>query len=348
VTLPGRRSAPAASHPHGANRDAEPIRLDRLTNPYGASPLVAETLAAGDGTGLDPGVLRRRLDRRLASLAGVPEGWVRSANGIDDALRQALAGAGDSPLLLLPPADDPAPVLEAARSGRPAVEVWRAASFRPDLDAETAAELPAGTVAVVTSPHDPSGSLLPVQDAVRLARACAWLFIDERCGGFGPRSFATLAREFDNVVVFQTLETWAGLASFPVGWAVASPRTLDRLFGESGRAVSAGSALAGIATLDDLPAVLASVRRVRDERSRLYRMLRKLNMVQPLPSWAGFVLARATRSSGDDLAAALRERGVLVHRPAAPGLEDVLRIAAGRPADTDTLRGALIEAGLEL
>lgn len=322
-----------------------PIRLDSLVNPYGPSPLVAESLAAADDLHRDPARLLPVLNLRLAAQSGVPAGWVRAANGIDEAIAAALTGAGEGPLVVFPPGADLG-LSPVAHANRDRIEVWRTPSFLPGLDAETAAELPRQAIAVVTSPHDPSGALLPVQDAVRLARSCAWVFIDERCGGFGPRSFANLAREFDNVVVFQTLETWAGLSAFPVGWAVGSPRTLARLFPEPARPVSAGAALAALATLDDMAGVLASVRRVRDERSRLFRMLRKLNMVQPMHSWAGFVLARATRSTGDELAGQLRQRGIVVHRPPGPALADDLRISAGRSSDTDALQRALIAAGL--
>lgn len=322
-----------------------PIRLDQLVNPYGPSPLVAESLAAADDLYRDPDRLLPVLHRRLAAQSGVPAGWVRPANGIDEAIVAALAGAGNGPLVVFPPGGELA-AAPASQPGRERIEIWRTPAFLSGLDPETAAELPSSAIAVLSSPHDPSGALLPVQDAVRLARSCSWVFIDERCGGFGPRSFSHLAREFDNVVVFQTLETWAGLSAFPVGWAVGSARALDRLVAEPARPVSAGAALAALATLDDMPGVLANVRRVRDERSRLFRMLRKLNMVQPTPSWAGFVLARATRSTGDDLAGHLRQRGILVHRPEDPALEDDLRISAGRPSDTDALQRALIEAGL--
>lgn len=330
-------AAPATTKP--------PIRLDLLVNPYGPSPLVAESLAAADDLHRDPARLLPVLHRRLAAQSGAPAGWVRPANGIDEAISTALAGADDGPLVVFPPGAGSRPAL-VAHPERETIDVWRTAAFLPGLDAETAAELPRRAVAVLTSPHDPSGALLPVQDAVRLARSCSWVFVDERCGGFGPRSFAHLAREFDNVVVFQTLETWAGLSAFPVGWAIGSPRALDRLYREPARPVSAGAALAALATLDDMPGVLANVRRVRDERSRLFRMLRKLNMVQPMPSWAGFVLARATRSTGDELAEQLRLRGIIVNRPPGPGLDDHLRISAGRPSDTDALQRALVEAGL--
>jgi len=155
-----------------------------------------------------------------------------------------------------------------------------------------------------------------------------------------------IVREFDNAVVIQSLETWAGLEAFPIGWAVGHPKTLAGLAEAPVRQPAAGSVIAALATFDDLSWVMAMVRRVREERSRLYRMLRKLNLVQPLPSWAGFLLARVERGEAGFIAAGLAERGIIVARPDSPELSEYLRISAGRPEETDALRRALIEIAL--
>ncbi|HYO29606.1 MAG TPA: aminotransferase class I/II-fold pyridoxal phosphate-dependent enzyme, partial [Thermomicrobiales bacterium] len=132
----------------------------------------------------------------------------------------------------------------------------------------------------------------------------------------------------------------------PIAWAVGHPKTLARLAEVPRRQPAGGSVAAALATFDDLDWVMAMVRRVREERSRLYRMLRKLNMVQPLPSWAGFLLTRVERGDAGLVADALAERGILVARPDSPELGNYLRVSAGRPEDTDALRKALIEIGL--
>ena len=322
------------------------IRLDGLANPYGPSLAVNEALATSDGNSRSAEELADQLRRRIAAQLGVGSTWIALGNGADEVLQAALAAApSTAPRLVFPPA---APhELLASRSPRgQTIELRRNHEFRPDIDLETAAELPDETVAVIGSPSDPTGVPLPVIEAVRLCRACSIVVVDERNGGYGPRSLLPVAREFENAVVIQTLETWAGLEAFPVAWAVAHPKILARLAETSLRRPAAGAMIAALATFDDLNWVLAMTRRVREERSRLYRMLRKLNLVQPFPSWAGFVLTRVERGDADVVAAGLADRGILVARPAASELRAYLRISAGRPEETDALKRALIEVAL--
>jgi len=276
----------------------------------------------------------------------VPPSWIALGNGANELLQAAVISAGaEMRPLLFPPAAPHELLVPSWRTRQPVV-LRRDGEFRPDIDLETATELPEGTVAVIGSPSDPTGTLLPVVEAVRLCRACSLVVVDERNGGYGPRSLLPVVREFENAVVIQSLETWAALDAFPIAWAVGHPKVLHRLGEAPVRPPAPGSVVAALATFDDLEWVLAMTRRVREERSRLYRMLRKLNLVQPFPSWAGFVLAGVERGAAEFVVEELAERGILVARPEAPELSRFLRISAGRPEETDALKRALVEIAL--
>jgi histidinol-phosphate aminotransferase len=67
-----------------------------------------------------------------------------------------------------------------------------------------------------------------------------------------------------------------------------------------------------------------------------------------LPSSANFVFARHPGHAGAALAAALRERAVLVRRFSAPRIADFLRITVGAEADLDRLTQALVESLAQL
>lgn len=326
-------------------RDREPIRLDRLENPYGPSLAVYETLSdAGDWP-----MSARRLRRDLAQLAGVPPAWLLPGNGIDELLDALFLWRRDrGPLVLFPPSN-PSDRRRADLHRMPVINLQRTAAFAVELDLDTVSDLPPGCWAIVQSPNDPTGTLLESHDVVRLARACELVVIDERHGAYSGRSLLPLVREFENIVLLQTLETWAALRSFPVAYAIGPPALLKELDVFRGREeIAAGAAKAAIATIQDLAHVRSTVHRVRLERSRLYRMLRKLNMVSPCPSWANFVPVRVERGTAPVLVTALAERGIWVYQPSPPELDRMLRVSAGTSEQTDALKQALIDIGRDL
>lgn len=326
-----------------------PIRLDLLVNPYGPSLHALEMLASDEALQWPATDRILRLRQRLAERLGVASDRLFLANGMDDLLAAVLLRLrGRGPLVLFPPCD-PSVARQAAVHGVGVVDVRRGPTFSLGLDARTASDLPDDATALVGSPNDPTGTILGPQEAVRLARSCRLLLIDERHGEYGGRTLLPLASEFDNVLVLRSFESWAGLAGLPFAYAVGPPGVIAELT-ERGRAggVATGAAVAALATLDDLPYVDATVRRVREERGRLYRTLRKLNMLRPFPSWGNFVLARFERGEASVFAAELSDRGIVVHRPAHPELNDFVRISATVPEHTDRLKLALVEIAADL
>lgn len=328
--------------------DREPIRLDQLENPYGPSLAVYEALSDAGDWAAEP-ASSGRLRRQLAGLEGVSPAWLLPGNGIDELLEALFLWRRDrGPLVLFPPSN-PSDRRRADLHRMPVINLQRTSAFALDLDLDTVSDLPPGCWAIVQSPNDPTGTLLESHDAVRLARSCELVVIDERHGAYSGRSLLPLVREFENIVLLQTLETWAALRSFPVAYAIGPPPLLRELDAFRGRQeIAAGSARAAIATIEDLAHVRSTVHRVRLERSRLYRMLRKLNMISPCPSWANFLLAQVERGTPAVLVKGLAERGIWVYQPSSPGLDRMLRISAGTAEHTDALKRALIDIGLDL
>lgn len=325
-----------------------PIRLDLTVNPYGPSINVYDALASSDDLHLPAGLRETRLHLRLSHMVGVPPDWLLLTNGIDELLRMVCLWRQQcGPLVLFPPSD-PADTHRAALHRLEVVLVQRTSGFALDLATEMGAELPRAAWALVGSPNDPTGTIVSRQHIVRLSRACELVVVDERHGEYSGRSLLPLVGEFDNIVVARTMETWAGLAGLPLAYAIGPPAILRQLseFGRT-RGISTATVTAASATLDDLAYVNATVQRVRAERSRMYRTLRKLNNVQPIPSWANFLLVRVERGERDEVARALARRRIQVHPPQHPELRQMLRISASRGDHTDALKQALIEIGLD-
>ena len=344
------RSRPHLVAPRGRVLPGDgPIRLDLVTNPYGPSVHVLDVLSGAGDLHLPSGTRETKLQLRLAHVLGVPPDWLVLASGIDELLRMILLWRmGRGPIVLFPPSD-PADDRRAAQFGMDIVRLPRGPAFSLGLEPTGPRLIPPGATALIGSPNDPTGTLLSTQDAVRLTRACELVLIDERYGEYSHRTLVPFTREFSNIIVLQSFETWAGLAGLPFAYAIGPPALLRELatFAPPD-GVAMGAVLAATATLDDLAYVRATVQRVREERSRLYRMLRKLNMIQPYPSWANFMLTRVERGDADRVAIQLARRGIQVHRPRQAALDRCLRISATLPEHTDALKSALIDLAVDL
>ena len=132
------------------------------------------------------------------------------------------------------------------------------------------------------------------------------------------------------------------LADWPVAVAIAPPKVAARIR-EHAEPLPAANARAAMATLAGIATIQRQAEAVREERWRLYRTLRKLNMLTPLQSWSNVVLARVERGSAAVIADGLLERGIVVYRPQQSALAGYLRISATVPEATRALKAALIE-----
>jgi histidinol-phosphate aminotransferase len=319
------------------------IRLDLMQNPYGPCPAAIEAVE----TCLEspPNSLTAAFRRRLGEVYRVPAGSIQLLGSVDAGIR-GIVDRHTGPLVVFPPSATATLVAECSPASD-LISIARGPALDAGIGPDFASDLPENGLAVIDSPSNPLGSIVSPADLVRLSRACESVVVDERFAEYSAFSLLPLTRELDNVVVMRSFESWAGLSEASCAWAVAPPRLVGEL--EFSRDVVRPEAIAGaMATLEHHASVAATLKLVREERSRLCRFLRKLSFLEPLPSWAPFIAARVTLVSRQDLVAGLTKRGIRVHAPPEPGLEHYIRIGIGSRTAMDRLRTALLELGPEL
>lgn len=326
-----------------------PYRLDLLQNPYGVPESVLDALSRPDLISRPAHLLADDLRLRLAHMVGVSSNWIVLANGIDELHAMIAAWRSEhGPLVTFPPTD---PELERwiARHASQFERIARGRRFNLPSAARDL-RLPLGATAVVMSPNDPTGTVLTVQEAVRLSRQTAITVIDERHGAYSPRTLQPLVREFENIVLLQTFETWAALDAFPLAWAIAPPQLAAEIEAQSRPSgVAAASLVTALAALDNLSDIQLTVRRVMIEKGRLFRQIRKMSMISPpFASWANFLLCRFERGNAAFFVPRLAERGIIVAPVHHPRLTDHVRISAVSAEATNALKTALIDIALEL
>ncbi len=219
---------------------------------------------------------------------------------------------------------------------------------RLGVDTGTAAHLLTGDgMVTVASPDRDTGHLLTVHQAVRLARSSDAVLIDERVGGYSHRDHLPLYREFDNVLLLRTLDPWLLPLGHQLTYLIGKPALLDTL-GIWQRELDPRALGLAVATLEDGRYLTAANRQVMKERVALIRSLRKLNMVRPLSSAAGFVSASVERGDREALRLFLERERIRLHYPRSSERDHLIRISAVSAGATARLRDALISWAREI
>ncbi len=310
--------------------------LDGSVSPYLPPREILEASHADVLENRGPAELARILRERLALLHGVAP--ARIALVPDDATRLdgLVRSRSARPLVSYIPTAFSEP--QTCRSIEQ-MAIERTDRFR--IEDEQIAATPRGSTVLVMTPNQPTGNAIGLTAAAQLARRSDLLILDERSAEMQRRSMIPLVEEFDSIVLMRSFADWAGLGPEAPAYAITARRIAAAM--DRSDELPAAGLRAALAAVSNAPKLDAIAHRIRLERMRLFRMLRKLNYLAPFPSDAGYVLAEVTRGDRDTIAAGLMERGIIAHAPIDPRLRQTLRFSAISPVATARLQHALID-----
>ncbi len=333
----------------GAEAVESALRLHQNENPYGCSLLVQESLSIHDGFAYQPGPISQSLLQAVSRYLGRPASDLYLTNTPFELLERVLrvcAEPGDGVIAYAPHTSQ---LTQAAQNA--GLNVLAAPRIDGKVVATQALRLRSATVNTVFlgTPNDPTGDVASPLEVLSLLRSGATVIAEETYAEFTERGLGILVGEFPSFISLRSFAPWAGLWGIPVSYAVAASETaarLDRVWPQAD--LTAASRIAAGASLDDSALLLNRVKHMRLERARLFRRLRKLNFLQPLPSHGPFMLCEVTRGDPQHIVELLAGEGVLIHWCGEEGLPNHLRISVGTPQHTDTLMVAMCRIAVRL
>jgi len=308
------------------------VKLNTNENPYPPSAhALAAIASAADRLRLYPDPSALALRETIADHYGVAPEEVFVGNGSDEVLAHTFQALlkHDAPLLFPDITYSFYPVY---------CSLYGIRYEEVPLDAAMGVEiadyrLPCGAI-ILPNPNAPTGIGLSRETIGRLLaeHPDQPVVIDEAYVDFGGESAVPLVARHDNLLIVQTLSKSRALAGLRVGFAIGQRpliEALERVKDSFNSYPLDCLAIAGAAAAIKDGAWFAETRqRIMASRQSLVRDLSELGF-EVLPSVANFVFGRHRGYSGADLAARLRERGVLVRHFGKPRIEDFLRITVG-------------------
>ncbi|MDO8378880.1 histidinol-phosphate transaminase [Phenylobacterium sp.] len=323
------------------------IKLNTNESPLGPSPkaLAAVAAEARDTLRLYPDPQATALRRVLAAYHGLESANVFVGNGSDEVLAHAFAALlkHEAPLLFPDISYSFYPVysrlfgIEAETIPLDDAFNIRVADYRRA----------AGAI-ILPNPNAPTGVALPLADIETLLadHPNAPVVIDEAYVDFGAQTAIPMIATHDNLLVVRTFSKSRALAGLRVGYALGHPdliAALTRVKDSFNSYPLSRPAQAGaIASVQDEGYFQATLATITATRAKLVEGLTALGF-ETLPSSANFVFTRHPDHSGAALAAALRERAILVRRWDAPRIGEYLRITVGTEEQSGRLLAALAE-----
>ncbi len=338
---------------------SEFVKLASNENPHGPSPAATEAIReTASSVSSYPKAAHADLVAAIADRWAVEPAQVWLANGGDgaiDYLHRATLEPGES---ILVPTPGFAYYGMSARFHHGDVAEYplsRDDDFAQDADRVLEA-YDGERIVWLTSPHNPSGSTIPLSEIERLAEETAdetLVVVDEAYGEFADRESAVALLEGrdgfdarDDVAVLRTFSKAYGLAGIRLGYAVVPEAWADAYTRvNTPFAASELACRAGLAAIDDDEHVDLTVETAREAREHM----REAIDARVWPSEGNFVLADVGDATA--VAEAMQRRGVIVRDCSSFGLPGCIRITCGTQSETElaveTLNAVLEELDLD-
>ena len=349
-------------HSYGAPQLDVPARMNVNEHPFSLPPELAEAMGqavAEMASGLnrypdrDAVALRAELAKYLLAESGVRVEGARvwAANGSNEVMHHLFLAFGGPGRLAI--SFDPTYSMypEYARDTFTTYQTLaRTEQFGIDVQAACSAIAERKpTLVLLTSPNNPTGTGLPMDDVHALAQASldvdALVIVDEAYAEFrraGTPSALELLDQYPNLVVTRTMSKAFALAGARLGYAVAAQQdVIDALqVVRLPYHLSAVTQAVAVCALEHADVLQAQVALLRHERDMLSQWLADQGY-RVCPSDANFILFGSfedRQAVFDDLLS----QGVLIR---VTGPHGWLRVTIGTPAENARFREALTRSG---
>ncbi|MHA7113539.1 histidinol-phosphate transaminase [Pseudomonas promysalinigenes] len=322
------------------------VKLNTNENPYGPSPKALEAMRGelNDNLRLYPDPNSDLLKQAVADYYGVTTAQVFVGNGSDEVLAHIFHGLfqHDRGPLLFPDISYSFYPVYCGLYGIGFEQVALDEQFQ--IRIADYAKPNAGII--FPNPNAPTGCLLPLQAIEQLLQANreSVVVVDEAYIDFGGETAISLVDRYDNLLVTQTLSKSRSLAGLRVGLAVGHPdliEALERIKNSFNSYPLDRMAIVGAAAaFEDQAYFEQTCRQVIESREALVEQLLAKGF-EVLPSAANFIFARHPQQDAAQLAARLREQGVIVRHFKQARIAQFLRITIGTPEMNQALLDAL-------
>jgi len=353
--LPLRENLRALS-PYGAPQVPAQASLNTNENPYSPSPALQKAITDAVAKvavelnrypDRDANVLRTKLADYINELSGtkISADNVWAANGSNEIIQSIFLAFAQGPVLGFTPSYSMHPLI-AKVTGAQWIDGKRNADFSLNISsAIVEIEKNKPTLTFITTPNNPTGGAITIDEIQLLADACkavgGLLVVDEAYAEFSQeKSAVTLISNNPHVLVIRTMSKAFAFAGARVGYLVSDVAVKDAMMiVRLPYHLSALTQASAQVAIDHRAELLGGVARIIAARESVVLALHDMGLTT-ITSSANFVLFSGFKQEAPQLWAAMLEKGVLIRDV---GLSGYLRVTIGNEAENTLFVTALKE-----
>ncbi|MDD2393602.1 MAG: histidinol-phosphate transaminase [Eubacteriales bacterium] len=321
------------------------IKLNTNENPYPPSSACEDVLRSVDVESLRkyPDPTSAKLREAVAGVCGVETEMVFTGNGSDEVLAFAFRAFFDEKTRIA--------FADITYSFYPVYTKslgipYSLIAVRDDLSIDVERYIAFKGGVIIANPNAPTGILTDTTEIRRIVEADPdrLVIVDEAYIDFGGESAAFMTKEYDNLLVVQTVSKSRALAGIRVGYAIGNPaliKALERVRDtiNSYTVDSVAQAVAAAALKDD-EWFEVNRGKIIASRKSLTEKLAEMGF-ETLPSAANFVFTTKRDVDARMLYEELKKKGILIRYFDLPRIDGYLRITVGTPEENEALCDAL-------
>lgn len=328
------------------------IKLNQNENPFELPAEIKEEILGRLGSmpwSRYPAFVPQQQIEAIARYAGwVPDGTLLG-NGSNDLLQLIFMSLleRNETLVISQPTFTLYKIL-ARGLGADVVEVMMTPDFTFDVEGIiAAARRTEARLIVICSPNNPTGTLMPEVDVVRILEETGGIVVlDEAYVHFAPNSLRHLLMRYDRLIILQTFSKAMGAAGLRFGYALAPvdlARQLNKI--KLPYSVNIFTLVAAEVLLAHWDQLKGWITTLIDERDRVYAGLRKLPHCRVYPSSANFLLFESLRRKPEEVFTSVLKKEILIRDVSSyPMLGLGLRVSTGTPEENNAFLSAIREA----
>jgi histidinol-phosphate aminotransferase len=295
----------------------------------------------------DATALRTKLADYINELSGTKFSAdnIWAANGSNEIIQSIFLAFAQGPVLGFTPSYSMHPLI-AKVTGAQWIDGKRNADFSLNTaDAIAQVQKNKPTLTFITTPNNPTGGAVTIDEIQELADACksvgGLLVVDEAYAEFSQeKSAVTLIANNPHVIVIRTMSKAFAFAGARVGYLVSDVAVKDAMMiVRLPYHLSALTQAAAQVAIDHRAELLGGVATIIAARDSVVKALEDMGLTT-IASSANFVLFSGFKQESPQLWAALLEKGVLIRDV---GLSGYLRVTIGNEAENNLFLSALKE-----